>query len=324
MKRIIALLWLLVVLTGCGGRGEELPVEENLIVVGISQVGAESDWRVANSESMKRAFSEENGYRLLFDDARQQQDNQIMAIRKFIQQKVDYIILMPITEFGWESVLQEAKDAGIPVILVDRMVDVADESLFTAHVGSDVLEEGRKAVAWMEEEYEGREQVNIIHVMGTLGSTAQIGRTEALETALEDHENWNLLAQLDGDFTQAKTYEVLLRCLREMPVGQAPDVVYCENDNEAFGAIQALEEMGYVCGRDVDVIAFDATRNCLKLCREGKISLAVECNPLQGPLAAEIVRKLEAGEAPEKYHYIAESAFTPKDLTERFIEEREY
>ena len=324
MKRILVLLLLLLTLTACGKTEEALPVEEELIVVGISQVGAESDWRVANSESMKAAFSEENGYRLLFDDARQQQDNQIMAIRKFIQQKVDYIVLMPITEFGWESVLQEAKDAGIPVIIVDRMVDVGDDSLFTAHVGSDLYEEGRKAVAWMEKKYEGKANLNIIHVMGTLGSTAQIGRTEALEAAVAAHENWNLMAQLDGDFTQAKAYEVLLRCLQELPAGQEPDVVYCENDNEAFGAIQALEEMGYVCGRDVDVIAFDATRNCLKLCMAGKISLAVECNPLQGPLAAEIIQQLEAGQTPEKYRYIEETAFTAQNLTEELIDRRQY
>lgn len=324
MKRIMVLIFLLLTLTGCNNTAEELPVEEELIVVGISQVGAESDWRVANSESMKAAFSEENGYRLLFEDARQQQDNQIMAIRKFIQQKVDYIILMPITEFGWESVLQEAKDADIPVILVDRMVDVEDESLFTAHVGSDLYEEGRKAAAWMEEKYADRDGLNIIHIMGTLGSTAQIGRTEALEAAVADHENWNLLAQLDGDFTRAKTYEVLMRCLQELPENQKPDVVYCENDNEAFGAIDALEEMGYICGKDVDIIAFDATRNCLELCMEGKISLAVECNPLQGPLAAEIVQKLEAGEVPEKYHYIEETAFTTQNLTQAIIKDRQY
>lgn len=324
MKKIMVLLLLLLALTGCGKPTEEMPTEEALTVVGISQVGAESDWRVANSESMKAAFSEENGYRLLFDDARQQQDNQIMAIRKFIQQKVDYIILMPITEFGWESVLQEAKDAGIPVILVDRMVDVEDDSLFTAHVGSDLHEEGRKAAAWMEAKYADRDHLNIIHIMGTPGSTAQIGRTEALEAAVADHEGWNLLAQLDGDFTQAKTYEVLTRCLQELPKDQKPDVVYCENDNEAFGAIEALEEMGYVCGKDVDIIAFDATRNCLKLCMEGKISLAVECNPLQGPLAEEIIQKLEAGETPEKYHYIEETAFTAQNLTEELIEKRQY
>lgn len=135
MKRLLSLVLILMLLTGCAGAEPEQPEEEDLIVVGISQVGAESDWRVANSESMKSVFTEARGYRLLFEDARQIQENQIMAVRKFIQQRVDYIVLMPLCETGWDSVLQEARDAGIPVILVDRMVDVEDDSqIGRAHV----------------------------------------------------------------------------------------------------------------------------------------------------------------------------------------------
>lgn len=323
-KRILSLLVLLLLLCGCA-REDRTQLEENLIVVGISQVGAESDWRVANSESMKAVFTEAKGYRLLYEDARQKQENQIIAVRKFIQQRVDYIVLMPIGEIGWDSVLQEARDAGIPVILVDRMVDVEDETLYTAHVGSDFYEEGAKAVAWMERRYGGgTKPVNIVHIQGTLGSTPQIGRTSALENGIQKHSNWNLLAQLDGDFTQAKTYEVMRRYLEALPPEQDIDVVYCENDNEAFGAIEALEERGYVCGRNVDVICFDATRNALKLCMEGKIALAVECNPLQGPLVEEIIQTIEAGQMPQKQHYIKEQAFTAKNLTEQMIAAREY
>ena len=182
MKRLTVILFLaLLLLTACTGGGNAAPenTEEDLIVVGLCQVGAESDWRVANSESMKAVFTEENGYRLLFEDARQKQENQISAIRKFIQQQVDYIVLMPISEEGWDSVLREAKEAGIPVIVVDRMVDRAYESLYAAHVGSDFLREGRLAADWMEQRYQDR-SVNIIHVQGTLGSTAQLGRTAAL------------------------------------------------------------------------------------------------------------------------------------------------
>ena len=145
MKRLIALALSLLLLAGCAAEETE-PTEEDLIVVGISQVGAESDWRVANSESLKAAFSESRGYRLLFDDARQIQENQIMAVRKFIQQQVDYIVLMPLSETGWDSVLQEARDARIPVVLVDRMADVEDASLYAAHVGSDFYGQGKKAV----------------------------------------------------------------------------------------------------------------------------------------------------------------------------------
>lgn len=324
MKRLIALALSLLLLAGCAAEETE-PTEEDLIVVGISQVGAESDWRVANSESLKAAFSESRGYRLLFDDARQIQENQIMAVRKFIQQQVDYIVLMPLSETGWDSVLQEARDARIPVVLVDRMADVEDASLYAAHVGSDFYGQGKKAVAWIEGKHnDPAETVEIIHIQGTLGSTAQLGRTAALEDGMARHENWNLLTRLDGDFTQAKTYEAMGRYLDDLPEGQNIDVVYCENDNEAFGAIQALEEQGYVCGRDVDVICFDATRNALRLCMAGKISLVMECNPLLGPMAEEIVRTLEAGQTPKKQQYIEEQQFTPETLTEEIIANREY
>lgn len=324
MKRLIALALSLLLLAGCAAEETE-PTEEDLIVVGISQVGAESDWRVANSESLKAAFSESRGYRLLFDDARQIQENQIMAVRKFIQQQVDYIVLMPLSETGWDSVLQEARDARIPVVLVDRMADVEDASLYAAHVGSDFYGQGKKAVAWIEGKHnDPAETVEIIHIQGTLGSTAQLGRTAALEDGMARHENWNLLTRLDGDFTQAKTYEAMGRYLDDLPEGQNIDVVYCENDNEAFGAIQALEEQGYVCGRDVDVICFDATRNALRLCMAGKISLVMECNPLLGPMAEEIVRTLEAGQTPKKQQYIEEQQFSPETLTEEIIAGREY
>lgn len=327
MRKWIAAMLLIAaaLLAGCSAESvtPETPESEQT-VVGIIQVGAESDWRVANTESMRSSFSERNGYRMLFEDARQKQENQIMALRKFIQQKVDYIILMPIEEYGWTSVLEDAKLAGIPVILVDRMVDVSDDSLYTAHVGSDFLAQGRMAVDWIRQTFLGARQVNIVHIQGTLGATAQIGRTAALENAVSTYSSWNMLAQLEGDYTQPKAYAEMKHYLETMEPGTRIDVVYCENDNEAFGAIEALEEMGYECGKDVKVISFDATRGCLQLCMEGKISLAVECNPLLGPMASNIIRQLEKGEQPDKQNYVKESCYTPDDLTQAFIDSREY
>lgn len=323
---LLAAALLLCSACGTGQQAPDEPAQSDLIVIGMCQVGAESDWRVANTESMRAVFTEDNGYRLLFDDARQKQENQISAIRKFIQQQVDYIVLMPIHETGWDSVLQEAKEADIPVILVDRAVEVEDESLFAAHIGSDFLREGRSAAAWMEQTFRDAEKpVRIIHIQGTPGSTAQLGRTAALEEAVALHDNWELLVQLDGDFTQAKTYEVLTEYLSGLPAEESVDVVYCENDNIAFGAIQALEESGRACGGDsVRVITFDATRGALADCLEGRISLAVECNPLLGPLTEEVIRTMESGKTPEKHRYVEEQVFTARDLTLEFIESREY
>ncbi|MCI8757101.1 MAG: substrate-binding domain-containing protein [Oscillospiraceae bacterium] len=317
-------LALLLFIAGCTQQNlsveDSISADENLIKIGVSQIGAESDWRVANSESIKTVFTEARGYHLLFDDARQKQENQITAIRKFIQQQVDYIVLMPIQETGWDSVLLEAKQAHIPVILVDRMIAVEDESLYASHVGSDFLWEGEQAVEWMRLK---EKELNIVQIQGTQDSTAQLGRTQALEKAVEE-ENWNLLVQLDGDFTQAKTYEVMGDYLSQAERPEI-DIVYCENDNEAFGAIQALEEYGYTCGKDgVDVISFDATRQGLKLCLEGKISLIVECQPLLGPLVEEVIQCLEAGCVPEQHYYADEEVFMPNRLTRGIISRREY
>lgn len=187
-------------LCGCSRKAkiQEEPQNSN-IVVGFSQVGAESDWRIANSESMNNTFSEENGYELLFDEAKQKQENQIAAIRNFILQEVEYIVIAPLIETGLDEVLLEAKEAEIPVILVDRMIRTENEELFTAWVGSDTYWEGETAVAWLEEhlEHQGRaqEQISILHVLGTVGSTPQLGRTAGLETGVRNHENWEIVAQ---------------------------------------------------------------------------------------------------------------------------------
>jgi len=296
---------------------------DELIVVGFSQVGAESDWRTANTESMQSTFTEENGYKLIFDDAQQKQDNQITAIRNFIQQEVDYIVLAPTTETGWDTVLQEAKDAEIPVIIVDRMVDVSDDSLFTAWVGSDFRAEGDKAVAWMEETFADADAVNIVHLQGTIGSSAQIGRTEALDAGVEANEGWNLLAQQTGEFTQAKGQEVMESVLKQ---NSEIDVVYAENDNMAFGAIDAIEAAGKTVGVDGDikVISFDATKAGLELVLDGKINYNVECNPLHGPRVAELIEMLENGETPEQLNYVDEEAFDAATFTQGELDARAY
>ena len=297
---------------------------DDTITVGFSQVGAESDWRTANTESMKSTFSEENGYELIFDDAQQKQENQLTAIRNFIQQEVDYILLAPVTETGWDTVLQEAKDADIPVIIVDRMVDVSDDSLYTTWIGTDSLLEGRKAAEWLNAYTTAKgidaKDVNIVDIQGTIGSTAQIGRSKGLEEGVDNY-GWNLLAQQSGEFTQAKGQEVMESMLKQH---DNINVVYCENDNEAFGAIDALKAAGKTPGKDVTIISFDAIKAALKKVQSGEINAEFECNPLHGPRVAELAKKIMKGEKVDKIQYVDEQVFTKDNTTKEVINKRAY
>ena len=318
---ILSVVMVVTMLGGCGGASNNKTSSgdggsgdgNDLITVGFSQVGAESDWRTANTESMKSTFTEANGYRLIFDDAQQKQENQLKAIRNFILQEVDYIVLAPVTESGWDAVLKEAKDADIPVIIVDRMVDVSDDSLYTAWVGSNFKLEGQKACAWLKAYQAAKkiDKINIVDIQGTIGASAQIGRTEALNEAVKAN-GWNLLAQQTGEFTQAKGQEVMESMLKQY---KDINVVYCENDNEAFGAIDAIEAAGKTVGPDGDILvmSFDTTKAGITDTQSGKIILNTECNPLHGPRVEEIIKTLESGGTPEKKAYVEEGVFAHGD-----------
>ena len=318
MKKMVVgigvLLCLLLWFSSCGTRiddaeqpaGTDLLEEEkelveegdNYIVVGISQVGSESDWRIACTESLKSTFTQENGYYLIFEDAQQKQENQLKTMRDFILQEVDYIILDPIVETGWDAVLKEAKDAGIPVILVDRQVKVSDESLYTAWVGSDFHSQGVKAGRWLEnyleEQGRGRDKIRIVTLQGTLNSTAQLGRTDGFASVMEEHDNWTMLARRDGDFTQTKGQEVMEDFLNSGPDG------------------------------DIIILSFDAGRAALEAMAEGKINADFECNPNLGPEVSRIIQKLELGNQVEKFQYIRETYFDPTMDLESVIEVRTY
>ena len=309
MKKKVLSVALSAAMVASLGAVTTVQAEDDLIVVGYAQVGAESDWRTANTESFKSTFTEENGYKLIFDDAQQKQENQIKAIRNFIQQEVDYIVLAPVTETGWDTVLQEAKDAGIPVITVDRMVDVSDDSLYESYVGGNFLLEGQKAAEWLKAyaDAKGITELNIAHIQGTIGASAQIGRTQGLEEAAEKY-GWNIVAQQTGEFTQAKGQEVMESMLKQH---DNINVVYCENDNEAFGAIDAIKAAGKTVGPDGDilVISFDTVKAGIEMTLTGDIICNVECNPLHGPRVEGLIQKLEAGETLEKIAYVDEGIF---------------
>lgn len=305
---------------------EALSVDENLIVVGFSQVGSESDWRTANTRSIRSALTTDNGFYLIYEDAQQKQENQIKAIRNFILQEVDYIALIPIVETGWDAVLQEAKDAGIPVILVDRMADV-EEDLYTCWIGADFEREGQDAGLWLEDylKAEGREkeEIHIVTLQGTTGSSAQIGRTDGFAGVMDAHDNWTMLELQSGDFTQAKGQEVMEDFLEKY---DDIDVVVCENDNMAFGAIDAIKAAGKTCGPDgeIIIISFDAVQAALEAMMAGDINAVFECNPLHGPKLEEILKALAAGETVDKIQYMEETYFdTDMDL-ENILKTREY
>jgi simple sugar transport system substrate-binding protein len=242
-----------------------------------------------------------------------------MAMRTFIQQGVDYIVLAPVTETGWDTVLQEAKEAGIPVIIVDRLVDVADTSLFTCGVGSYFELEGMKAAEWLHQftikEDIAPEDIHIANIQGTIGASAQIGRTIGLENAVSEH-GWELLAEVKGDFTQAKGKEAMSELLKEY---EDINVVYCENDNEALGAIQAIEEAGKKVGSDIKngeimLISFDGVNEqAMEYVLDDKITCIAECNPLHGPRVRAIIEAIEAGSTPDKYSYVDEKIYSAYD-----------
>lgn len=314
---LLALVFSTMLACACGNnhKASNLTVDKERIIIGFSQVGAESDWRYANTNSMKEALSLSNGYELIFDDGQQKQSNQITAIRKFIQQEVDYIVLAPVTESGWDTVLQEAKDANIPVILVDRMVDVKDDSLFTCWVGSDFELEAKKVTAWLKQYCDNEEinpeEVHIVNIQGNIGASAQIGRTKGIEDACKEY-GWDLVDEVCGDFTQAKGREVMKEFLKQY---DNINVVYCENDNEAFGAIEAIEDAGIKVGSDIKngeimVLSFDGVnKTALEYVKEGKISCIGECNPDHGPRVRSIIDTLHMGGKPEKLQYVNESLF---------------
>lgn len=300
---------------------------DGYIVVGFSQVGSESDWRIGNTESFRSIFTEENGYYLLFEDGQQKQENQLKSIRNFILQEGDYIILDPIVETGWDAVLQEAKDAGIPVILADRSVKVEDEDLYTCWVGSNFHEEGRRAGEWLldylEEQGRSEETINIVTLQGTIDSSAQIGRTEGFKSILDTQANWNMMEYQSADFTQAKGKEVMSYFLEKY---DDIDVLVSENDNMTFGAVEAIRETGRTCGPDGEIIilSFDSVRAAMEAMLQGEIHVDFECNPILGPKVEEIIRRLEKGEAVEKIQYVEEQYFDTSMDLEKIMETRTY
>lgn len=308
MKKLFALvLSLIVVFALC------TCAMADTLTIGFAQVGHESDWRAANTLDYQTTFTAENGYELLFVDADNDHTAQMEAVRNFIQQDVDYIVICPVQEAGWEVVLQEANDAGIPVIIADRTVS-ADASLYTSFVGTDTKAEGVTAGQWLAEQLNGAE-ANILVIEGSVGASASIGRTEGFNEVVAQHPEWKIIDSQSGDFTQAGGQQVMESYLKSYP-GQF-NVVVCQNDNEAYGAMDAMKAAGVTYGvnGDVIIISFDATKQGLTLTLSGDINCNVECNPMQAGTVAELIQKIEAGEAYDAVTIVPDEAFVAAGLT---------
>ena len=297
-----------------------LEANDDLIRVGFSQLGSESVWRSANSVSIQEVLTPQNGYFLIYSNARQKQENQIKAIRSFISQRVDYIVFSPVTEDGWDTVLREASDAGIPVITSDRQVKTEDDSLVTAWVGGDMFLEGLRAGEWLRDHAPEQEQLNIVVLTGTEGSSAAIGRTEGFHSISDSMDNWVILEEQCGDFTMARGKEIMQHYLDTY---DRIDVLVSQNDDMTFGAIEAMEEKGIEPGKDMIIISFDAVKEALEMVQEGRISMDVECNPLLGPYVDELIKAMERGEEISHDNAVDEMVFTPENVGE-YLDSRTY
>ena len=320
----LAVLMLIMGLTGCGASTEEESVtimraappvfQDDVLQIGLIQTGKESDWRDANTNDYLKTFSKENGYNLIYVDGNSDAERQIKAMNDLIAQKVDYIILQPIVETGWEDSLKKAKEAGIPVIVADRMVSEELSDYVISWVGSDFQMEGSKAMHWLESylKKQGREndEQNIVLLEGTEGATATIGRSEGIREVIAKHSNWKIIKSEYANFTQGEAQNVMEDILKKYNASDI-DVIISENDNMMFGAMKAMDRQKVSYGPDgrIITISFDALGEAFEKMMDGKLHATIECNPLLAGNVESVIKNLEAGLAVEKKYYTEEGVF---------------
>ncbi|SBT43424.1 monosaccharide ABC transporter substrate-binding protein, CUT2 family (TC 3.A.1.2.-) [Micromonospora auratinigra] len=311
-RKVIAVLAAALLATGmaaCGNSdtGDGGGKGDGKITLGFSQVGAESGWRTANTTSIKESAAAA-GIDLKFDDAQQKQENQIKAIRNFIQQKVDVIAFSPVVESGWDTVLKEAKDAKIPVILTDRAVDSADKSLYKTFLGSDFVKEGRLAGEWLVEQKKAATgPVNIVELQGTTGSAPANDRKKGFAEAISANPNLKIIASQSGDFTRAGGKQVMEQFLKANP---KIDVLFAHNDDMGLGALEAITAAGKVPGKDITIITVDAVKDGMQALADGKFNFIAECSPLLGPQLMDLAKKVHNGEQVPARIETQETTFT--------------
>ena len=293
MKKVLVLVLSLVLVLGLAANASEL-------TVAFSQIGQESDWRTANTDNVKAAI-EEAGWELVYSDGQQKQENQIAALRSFITQGVDYILFTGVVSTGWEEVLAEVNEAEIPLLLLDRIPDCADQIDYVAAFGGDFVEEGRRMARWTGEYLKsigrGEEEVNVVMLEGTTGADAQIGRSEGILEALPEYPNLKLVAQQSGNFTRAEGQAVMESFLKSI---DKIDVLLAQNDDMALGAIDAIKAAGLVPGKDIIIVGCDSVKTAFDAIVAGEMNATIECTPLYADFVIPTIKALEEGETFDK------------------------
>lgn len=318
MKKILCLVLVLLlaaVLSSCA-KQQETGSAASSVVVGFSQLGAESSWRIANTESMETA-AREAGFGLMMENANQKQEKQIDAIRSFIAYQVDVIVFSPIVENGWDNVLNEAKKAGIPVILMDRMISTTDESLYVSYVGADFYAEGRRAGEYLVRKADAlqAEHMNIVEISGTIDSTPMRDRQKGFMDVIAADPRFTVIDSICGDFLRSMGEE----CTAQMLDKYGPegiDVIYSHNDSMTLGALDILEKRGIQPGKDILLITVDGEKEAVDALKAGKINCVVQCTPNLGPAAMNLVQRLKAGETVSKITHPDEGIFCDFDNLE--------
>ncbi|MBT0768771.1 ABC transporter substrate-binding protein [Kineosporia sp. J2-2] len=318
---LLAAALLVSVTSACGDdSGDAGGSGDDQITIGFAQVGAESGWRTANTKSIQES-AKEAGVELKFSDAQGKQENQIKAIRSFITQRVDVIAFSPVVESGWDTVLKEAQDAEIPVILTDRAIDSTDETLYESFIGSDFVLEGKKAGEWLVDEYQDQsDPVNIVELQGTPGAAPANDRKAGFAEVIAAEPKFKVIASQTGQFTRTDGKQVMETFLKSH---DDIDVLYAHNDDMGLGAIEAIEAAGLTPGKDIEIITVDAVKDGMTALSEGKINFIVECSPLLGPQLMDLAKKVAAGESVEKRVLTEETTFTPEQAKEA-LPERKY
>ncbi len=321
--RIFSLLLALIclLLSGCAPEKAPETKDNGSVVVGFSQLGAESSWRIANTASMVSA-AEAYGFALMMENANQKQEMQIKSIRSFIASRVDVIVFSPIVETGWDNVLREAKEAGIPVILMDRMIETKDDTLYTAYVGADFYAEGRRAGEYLIKKADavGAEHMDIAEISGTIDSTPMRDRQRGFMDVIKEDPRFTVVASISGDFLRSKGEECMTALLEEFgPDGI--DVIYSHNDSMTLGAVDVMEKSGIRPGQDILLISVDGEKEAVDALKAGKVNCIVQCTPALGGSVMSLVQGLVGGRSIPKVSHPVESAFSDlEDLNDPAVE----